>query len=189
MKVAALTLRPGNVIDRGDGKLWIVTKHDIMQPGKGASVIQIEMRDVRTGNKDNVRYRTQETIERVRLEQDDYQFMYADGDTLHFMHLETYEQIEVPRDIVGDPAIFLTENMKVEIESYEGGPLSVTLPDTVILTIVEAEPVIKGQTATTSYKPAILENGIKIMVPPHVDAGTRVVVRTADSSYVERSKD
>jgi elongation factor P len=189
MKVTAITLRPGHVIDRGDGKLWVITKHEIMQPGKGASVMQVEMKDVRSGNKDNVRYRTQETVERVRLEQDDYQFRYAEGDALHLMHLGTFEQIEVPRELVGDPAVFLVEGMVVEVESHEGAPLSVTLPDTVTMEIVEAEPVIKGQTATTSYKPAILENGAKVMVPPHVEAGTRVVVRTADATYVERAKE
>ena len=93
MKVNANTLRKGNVVDRGDGKLWVVEKYEIMTPGKGASVIQVVMRDIRSGNKDNVRYRTQETIERVRLEQDDYQFLYMDGDDYTFMHLENYEQI------------------------------------------------------------------------------------------------
>ncbi|HBH27096.1 MAG TPA: elongation factor P [Rhodospirillaceae bacterium] len=189
MKVTAITLRPGNVIDRGDGKLWVITKHEIMQPGKGAAVMQVEMRDVRSGNKDNVRYRTQETVERVRLEQDDYQFMYAEGDTLHLMHLGTYEQIAVPRDLVGEAGAFLAEGMTVEIESHEGAPLSARLPDTVTLEIAEAEPVVKGQTATTSYKPAVLENGVKVMVPPHIEPGTRIVVRTADSTYVERARD
>ena len=188
-KVTAITLRPGNVIDRGDGKLWVVTKYEIMQPGKGASVIQVEMRDLRGGNKDNVRYRTQETVEKIRLEEGEYQFLFGDDDNFTFMHNETFEQLPVAKDIVGDPAAFLQEGMICTIETHEGTPLSVTLPDTVIMTIVEADPVVKGQTASSSYKPAKLENGVKIMVPPHIGSGIRVVVKTEDASYVERAKD
>lgn len=188
MKVNANTLRPGNVVDR-DGRLWVVEKYDIMTPGKGASVIQVVMRDIRSGSKDNVRYRTQETVERVRLEQDDYQYLYAEGDdAFTFMHLESFEQISVPRELIGDPAAFLQEGMQVVIETFEGEPLGVQLPDSVVVEVVEAEPVIKGQTATTSYKPAIADNGVKVMVPPHIDVGTKIVVRTEDSSYVERFK-
>lgn len=188
MKVNANTLRSGNVIDY-NGKLWVVIKNEIQTPGKGAAVAQVEMRDLRTGSKDNVRFRTQETIERVRLEQEEHQFLYADGDDFTFMHNGNYEQIVINREIIGSPAAYLQEGMVVEVESYEGDPLGVKLPDTVTLQIVEAEPVVKGQTATTSYKPAILENGVKVMVPPHVESGTRVVVKTEDGSYVERAKD
>ena len=189
MKVAANTLRKGNVIEY-NGKLWVISSNQLLSPGKGAAVAQIEMRDVRTGAKDNVRFRTQETLEKVRLEQDEYQFLYTDDDGCHFMHTQNYEQIQVNKDIIGHPAIaFLQEGMIVEIESFENETLNVTLPDMVTATIVEAEPVVKGQTATTSYKPAILDNGVKIMVPPHVGSGTRVVIRTEDASYVERAKD
>jgi elongation factor P len=188
MKVNAITLRPGNVLDY-NSKLWVVTKYDIIQPGKGASVIQVEMRDIRTGNKDNVRFRTQETVERVRLDQEDYQYLYAEGDDCTFMNTENYEQVTVNREKIGYPAAFLQEGMIVVIESFEGEPLGVQLPDSVTVEIVEAEPVVKGQTATTSYKPAIADNGEKIMVPPHIEAGTRVVVKTEDGSYVERAKD
>lgn len=188
MKVNAITLRPGNVLDK-DGKLWVVEKYEIMQPGKGASVIQVEMRDIRSGNKDNVRYRTQETVERVRLDQSDYQFLYSDDDGYTFMNTENYEQIIVRPETIGDSAAYLQEGMIVTIETFEGEPLGVALPATITAEIVEAEPVVKGQTATTSYKPAILDNGVKIMVPPHIEAGTRVVVRTEDGSYVERAKD
>lgn len=188
MKVNAITLRPGNVIDR-DGKLWVVQKYEIIQPGKGASVIQVEMRDIRSGTKDNVRYRTQETVERVRLDQDDYQYLFHDDDNYTFMHNETYEQIMVPKDVMGPPAVFLQEGMVVVIETYEGEALDVQLPDTVTVEIVEAEPVVKGQTASSSYKPAILANGEKVMVPPHIESGTRIVVKTEDGSYVERAKD
>ncbi|MEM9469254.1 MAG: elongation factor P [Pseudomonadota bacterium] len=188
MKVTAITLRKGNVIEH-NGKLMMVANYEIMQPGKGASVIQVELRDIRSGNKDNVRFRTQETVERVRLDQTDYQYLFADGDELTFMNLETYEQVSVNKDIIGDPAVFLQDGMTVIIETFEGEPLGVQLPDTVTLEVTEAEPVIKGQTATTSYKPAVMENGARVMVPPHIDVGTRVVVRTEDASYVERAKD
>lgn len=188
MKVAAITLRKGNVLEY-NGKLMQVTGYDIMQPGKGASVIQVEMRDIRSGNKDNVRFRTQETVDRVRLEQNEFQYLFNDGENYTFMNTETYEQVMVPNDVVGEPAVFLQDGMTVKIESFEGEPLGVHLPDSVIMEIVEAEPVVKGQTATTSYKPAILENGAKVMVPPHIEVGTRIVVKTEDSSYVERAKD
>jgi elongation factor P len=188
MKVNANTLRSGNVIDY-NGKLWVVIKNEIQTPGKGAAVAQVEMRDIRTGSKDNVRFRTQETIERVRLDQSDYQYLFAEGDDYNFMNTETYEQISINKEIIGSPAAYLQEGMIVEIESFEGEPLGVTLPDTVTLEIVEAEPVVKGQTATTSYKPAILENDEKVMVPPHIESGTRIVVKTEDGSYVERAKD
>ncbi len=188
MKVNAITLRPGNVLER-EGKLWIVTKYEIIQPGKGASVIQVEMRDLRSGNKDNVRYRTQETVDRARLDQDDYQFLFGEGDDFTFMHNESYEQISVTKEVIGSPAVFLQEGMNVSIETFEGEPLRVQLPDTVIMAIAESEPVVKGQTASSSYKPAILENGEKVMVPPHIDTGVRIVVKTEDSTYVERAKD
>ena len=188
MKVAAITLRPGHVLEY-NGKLMAVTKYEIMQPGKGASVIQVEMRDIRTGNKDNVRYRTQETVERVRLEQNDCQYMYADGEEHHFMNNETYEQFSVQEDIIGEPARFLQEGMICVVETYENEPLNVEIPDTVVMQIVEAEPVVRGQTASSSYKPAILENGAKVMVPPHIESGIRIVVKTVDGSYVERARD
>ncbi len=189
MKVAAITLRAGHVIDR-EGKLWVITKHEIMQPGKGASVIQLEMRNMETGNKDNVRYRTQETIERVRLEQDDFQYLFNDGaGTYTFMNIGNYEQIEVSGDVIGDQAKWLQDGMKVQIESHEGTPLNATLPDSVIVTVQECEPVVKGQTASSSYKPALVDGGIKVMVPPFIDSGTRIVVKTEDDTYFERAKD
>ncbi len=188
MKVNANTLRPGNVMDY-NSKLMVVTKIEILTPGKGAAVIKVEMKDIKSGNKDNVTFRTQETVERVRLEQNDCQFLYKDEDGLHFMNTESFEQFKIDEDVIGISAAFLQDGMTVEVESHEGVPLGVRLPDTVICEIVEAEPVVKGQTATTSYKPAILDNGVKVMVPPFVEQGTRIVVRTEDATYVERAKD
>lgn len=191
MKVQAITLRKGHVLDRdGDGKLWLITAHEIMQPGKGASVIQLEMRDIRSGTKDNVRYRTQETLERVRLEQSEYTYLYNDGaDIYTFMDKESFEQIEVKKDVIGDQAKWLQDGMEVTIESFEGDPLGVELPDNVIVTVEEAEPVVKGQTASSSYKPAIVTGGVKVLVPPFIDVGTRIVVKTEEGTYSERAKD
>lgn len=188
MKENAINLRSGNVIEY-EGKLCVVVKNDIVQPGKGAAVAQLEIRDVRTGNKMNVRFRTQETVERIRLEQDNYQFLFVDGEDYTFMHQENFEQLVVTQDIIGDQSVFLQEGMVVEIETFEGEPLNVTLPKQVTLEVVEAEPVVKGQTATTSYKPAITDNGVKVMVPPYIDVGTRIVVKPEDGTFVERAKD
>ncbi len=188
MKVNAITLRAGHVIEY-NGKLCAVMKHEIMQPGKGASVIQIDMRDLKTGNKDSVRFRTQEVLERVSLEQNDYTYLYPEDGNHVFMNAENFEQMAIPADIIGDPAAFLQDGMTVSVETYEGQPLNVTLPPQVIVTVEECEPVVKGQTASSSYKPAKVDGGVRVMVPPHVDVGTRIVVKTEDASYVEKAKD
>lgn len=188
MKIAALNVRPGYVLEYND-KLWVVLKSETVQPGKGAAVTQVEMRDLKSGNKTNIRWRTQDMVEKAHIDEEDFQYLYPEGDKLTFMHTENFEQISVDRGIVGEPAQFLQEGMICQIAMHEGTPLSVTLPDTVTMEITEAEPVVKGQTASSSYKPAILENGAKVMVPPHIEAGTRVVVKTADGSYAERAKD
>lgn len=191
MKVQAITLRKGHVLDRdGDGKLWLIVSHEIMQPGKGASVIQLEMRDIRTGTKDNVRYRTQETLERVRLEQAEFTYLYNDGaETYTFMNKESYEQLEVKLDVIGDQAKWLQDGMEVTIETFEGSPLGVQIPDTVTVTVEEADPVVKGQTASSSYKPAVVTGGVKVLVPPFIAAGTKIIVKTEDGTYSERAKD
>ena len=188
MKVNANQMRPGHVLEH-NGKLMVVLKTAIVQPGKGGAFIQLEMKDVRTGNKMVERFRTQETVERARLDEHEMQFLFAEGDNFTFMDKENFEQIVIPRDIIGDPAVFLQEGMSVTVQTHEGSPLGVELPATVTLEVVEADPVVKGQTASSSYKPAMLSNGIRTMVPPHVDAGTRVVIATEDNSYVERAKD
>ena len=188
MKVNANTLKPGNVIEY-NGKLFSIIKGEISQPGKGGAYVNMTMRDIQNGNKDVQRFRTQESLEKIRLEQDDYQYLFPEGDQFTFMHLETYEQINIDADLIGEPAKFLQDGMTVVVESYEDKPLSVKLPDTIIAEIVESEPVVKGQTATTSFKPAVLDNGVRVMVPPHIGTETRIVVRTEDSSYVEKAKD
>ncbi len=187
MKVNAITLRAGHVVEH-EGKLCVVLKSEINQPGKGASVIQVSMRDVRSGNKIDIRYRTQEVVERAQLEQTKCTFLYGDDDGYTFMNQDNYEQIVVSKEIVGDMAPFLQDGMQIEVETHEGVPLSMRLPAQVTYEVVEADPVVKGQTASSSYKPAVLSNGVKILVPPFVEAGERVVIKTEDLSYVERAK-
>lgn len=187
MQVNANTVRKGHVLEHNN-KLWLVSKSDIMIPGKGNAIVQIEMKDVRTGIKTNERFRTQETVERVQLHDHEMQFLFSSGDEYTFMDQVSFEQMVIGADIIGEPAVFLQEGMVCIVQTYEGAALSVELPQSVILEIVEADPVVKGQTASSSYKPAKLSNGVRVMVPPFIEAGTKIVVNTADSSYVERAK-
>src|SRR3954447_4304195 len=188
MKINAIDLKPGNVLEH-QNKLWLVLKREIVQPGKGGAFTVIEIRDLRSGNKATERFRTQETVERVRLDEKEMQFLYMEGDQATFMDNDTFEQVTVPRELIGDAADFLSDGMICQVMMHEGTPLSLEIAPTVKLTIVEADPVVRGQTASSSYKPGRLENGRRVMVPPHVEAGTRIVVNTADGSYVERAKD
>jgi elongation factor P len=188
MKIGANEIKPGVVLEM-NGKLFIVLKRETVQPGKGGAFAQVEMKDLRTGTKTIERFRTQETVERARLDEKDMQFLYIEGDLATFMDQETYEQMTIGRDVIGDPADFLKDGMVVTVTLHEGTPLSVDLPQTVILELVEADPVVKGQTASSSYKPGKLENGRRVMIPPHIEAGTRIVVNTQDGSYLERAKD
>jgi len=186
MKINGNEIKPGNVILH-NGQLMLAVKCDHVKPGKGGAFAQVELRDIVTGTKYNERFRSSESVERVRLEQKDYQYLYEQGDMLVFMDNESYEQIELARDFVGERAAFLQDGMKVTVESYEGKPLGISLPGQVTLKIVEADPVVKGQTASSSYKPAKLENGLRIMVPPFVAAGERVVVDTNEVTYIRRA--
>lgn len=189
MKVDGNNIRIGNVIEH-QGRLWRAVKTAHTQPGKGGAYLQVELKDIRDGTKLNERFRSSEKVEKVRLDQKDYQFLFSDGDMHTVMDVETYEQIELNSDIVGEENVpFLQEGMTVVIESYEDSVIGIELPAHVTCEIVEADAVVKGQTASSSYKPAVLDNGVKIMVPPHIGAGTRVVVHTADKTYVERAKD
>jgi elongation factor P len=188
MKINAIDIKPGNVLEH-QNKLWIVLKRELVQPGKGGSFAQVEMRDLRGGSKLSERFRTQESVERVRLDEKDMQFLYMEGDMATFMDNESFEQATVPREVIGDPADFLADGMICQVTMYEGIALSVELPQSVTLEVVEADPVVRGQTASSSYKPGKLENGRRVMIPPHIAAGTRIVINTADGSYMERAKD
>ena len=188
MRINAIDLRPGNVLEH-QNKLWLVLKRDIVQPGKGGAFTQIEIRDLRSGNKATERFRTQESVERVRLDEKEMQFLYMEGDQATFMDNDSFEQVQVPRELIGDPADFLQDGMVCKVMTYEGTPLSLEMPPSAVFEIVEADPVVRGQTASSSYKPGKLENGRRVMIPPFIEAGTRIVVNTADGTYVERAKD
>ena len=187
MKIGGNELRLGMLIDH-NGKLWTVCKLQHVKPGKGGAFVQAELKDIKNGTKLNERFRSDEALERVSLEEDEYQLLYRDGNVFTFMNASTFDQIQINEDVIGESARFLQDNMMVTITSHEGEIIGVVLPDTVVMTVVEADAVVKGQTATASYKPAVLENGVRILVPPHIDAGTKVVVNTSDGSYVEKAK-
>lgn len=187
MKQQANQIRPGWVIEH-NGKQYIVTKINLIQPGKGGAFIQVEMRGVENGVKTQERWRTADTVEKLMSEELDCQYLYREGDTLVFMNTENYDQFEIPADLMGESAAFLQDNMEVTVNFIEGKPLSVNLPAHVVLTITETEPALKNQTVTSSYKPAILENGVRTTIPPFINAGEKIVVATADGSYVERAK-
>ncbi len=188
MKIGINEMRVGNVVEL-EGKLWIVTKTVHVQPGKGGAYIQTEMKGVLDGTKLNERFRSSGEIERVFLDEKPYQFLYAEGDSLVFMDQESFEQVYLNKDVLGDSLAFLQDGMVVTLSFYEGKVLSAELPATIIATVEQADPVVKGQTASSSYKPAVLDNGVKIMVPQHIDSGMRIVVNTSDGSYVERAKE
>ncbi len=187
MKISGVDIRPGNIIEY-EGGIWRAAKIQHTQPGKGGAYMQVEMKNLIDGRKTNVRFRSAETVEKVRLDTKDFQYLYHDGDMLVFMDKETYEQISIPEETIGEPAAFLQDGMDVVMELYDEKPISVQLPDQIEATIVEADAVVKGQTASSSYKPAILENGVRVMVPPHIASGTRIVVDPYTQEYVKRAE-
>ena len=186
MKISGVDIRPGNNIEY-EGGLWRAVKIQHTQPGKGGAYMQVELKNLIDGRKNNVRFRSAESVERIRLDTKDYQFLYEDGDMLVFMDTDTYEQINLPSDLLGDARPFLQDGMTVTLELWEEKPISVALPEQVEAEIVEADAVVKGQTASSSYKPAVLDNGVRIMVPPHIESGTRIIVDVYEQSYVGKA--
>ena len=186
MKISGVDIRPGNILEY-EGGIWKVAKIQHTQPGKGGAYMQVEMKNLQDGRKTNVRFRSADTVEKVRLDTKDYQFLYEDGSMLVFMDQDTYEQITLPSDLLGDARPFLQDGMQVSLELWEDKPISVELPAQVEATIVEADAVVKGQTASSSYKPAVLDNGVRILVPPHIGAGTKIVVDVYEQSYVGKA--
>jgi elongation factor P len=187
MKQQANLIRAGQVIEH-EGRRWTVLKQQIITPGKGGAFIQVEMRDLKSGNKTNERWRTADTVERLMTEEKEYTYSYTDGTNMVLMDRESYEEAHIPLDLLGDLAPFLQDNMPVTVDLVEGDPVGIHLPPTVVLEVVEADPVVKGQTAASSYKPARLSNGVKTSVPPFIETGEKIVVKTEDASYVERAK-
>lgn len=186
MKINGNQVRPGMVLEH-QGKLWQVTKISTVKPGKGGAFTQAEMKDIIAGTKLNERFRSDDKVERAVLEQRPMQYLYDDGETLNFMDNTTFEQISLTRESMGEQAVWLQENMEVEVEMHEGKPLSVNLPAKITMEIIEADAVVKGQTQSSSYKPAKVENGQTVMVPPFIEAGTKIVINTDEGTYAERA--
>jgi elongation factor P len=188
VKVIASSLRKGNIVEV-DSKLYVVLVTESFHPGKGTPTTQVDMRRISDGVKVSQRYKTTEQVERAFVEDREHQYIYQDSDGFHFMNTETYDQVTLGSDIIGDQAAYLQPEMKVTLAVHEGVPVSIELPQKTILEVVETEPTVKGQTAASSYKPALLSNGVRTLVPSFVTTGTKIVVMTADGSYVERAKD
>ena len=187
MKVIASSLRKGNVVEL-DGKLYVVLNSENFHPGKGTPTTSVDMRRISDGVKVAERWRTTEMVEKATVDEREYDFLYEDGEGFHFMEPVSFEQVTVTADVVGEQKVFLTEGIRVYLKTFEGVAISIELPQRVTVEIVETEPVVKGQTASSSYKPAMLTNGLRVMVPPHIGAGTRIIISTEDNSYVERAK-
>jgi elongation factor P len=185
-KINGNEIRPGSVIEH-QGGLWVAVKTNTVKPGKGGAYNQVELKNLINGTKLNERFRSAETVEQVQLELKDFSFLYEQGEALIFMDTESYEQLELQKDFVGDRAAFLQDGMMVTVQLYEEKPIGIKLPDQVVLAITEADPVVRGQTAASSYKPAILENGIRVMVPPFIEAGERILVDTGEITYLRRA--
>jgi elongation factor P len=187
VKINSVEIRPGNILEY-QGGLWRAVKIQHTQPGKGGAYMQVELKNLIDGRKTNERFRSAESVEKVRLDTRDFQFLFAEGDQLTFMDKLNYDQVSLPRDLLGDAAEFLQDGMDVVMETYDEKPISVQLPDTIEAVIRDTEAVVKGQTASSSYKPAILENGVRVMVPPFINAGTKIVVDTYEREYVRRAE-
>jgi elongation factor P len=186
MKINGNEIKPGNIIEHQNG-LWVAVKCHAVKPGKGGAFNQVELKNLEDGRKLNERFRSSETIEKVRLEQKDHTYLYDNGDTLAFMDTVNYEQVELAKEFVGDAQSYLQDGMTVTINFHQDRPIDLSIPDHVVLEIADTEPVVKGQTAANSFKPATLENGVRTTVPPFVGIGEKVVVSTADGSYVRRA--
>ena len=188
MKVIASSLRKGNVVEM-DERLYVVLKAENFHPGKGTPTTSVDMRRISDGVKTTERWKTTEQVERAHVDEREYDFLYEDGEGFHFMEPESYEQVVVSPDVVGDDKVFLEDGISVFLQVHNGIAIAIELPQKVTVEVVETEPVVKGQTASSSYKPAVLSNGLRVMVPPHIGTGTRIVINTADNTYVERAKD
>ncbi len=188
MKVIASSLRKGNVLEI-DGRLYVVLSAENFHPGKGTPTTSVEMRRISDGVKVSERWKTTEQVERAHVEQRAYDYLYEDGEGFHFMEPETYEQLAVSPDVVGDQKVYLQEGMRVFLQTFDGSAIAIELPQKITVEVTTTEPVVKGQTASSSYKPAMTDSGLRVMVPPHIGAGTRIVINTADNTYVERAKD
>ena len=188
MKVIASSLRKGNVVEM-EGRLYVVLSAENFHPGKGTPTTSVDMRRISDGVKVSERWRTTEQVERATVDEREYDFLYEDGEGFHFMEPETYDQLAVSPDVVGEGRVYLTEGMRVYLKTFEGVAIAIEFPQKVTVEIAETEPVVKGQTASSSYKPAMTDSGLRVMVPPHIGVGTRIIINTEDNSYQGRSQD
>ncbi len=188
MKVIASSLRKGNVVDM-DGRLYVVLNAVNFHPGKGTPTTSVDMRRISDGVKVSERWKTTDQVEKATVDERNYDFLYEDGEGFHFMEPESYDQVVVSGDIMGANKVYLQEGMRCYLKTFEGAPIAIEVPQKITVEIAETEPVVKGQTASSSYKPAMTSNGLRVMVPPHIGPGTRIVINTDDDSYVERAKD
>lgn len=188
MKVIASSLRKGNVVEM-DGKLYVVLTAQNFHPGKGTPTTSVDMRRISDGVKVSERWKTTDQVEKAIVDEREYDYLYEDGEGYHFMEPETYEQVVVTEDVMGDTKVYLQEGMRCYLKTYEGSPIAIEVPQKITVEVTETEPVVKGQTASSSYKPAQTDNGLRVMVPSHIGVGTRIVMNTDDNSYVERAKD
>ena len=186
MKINCNEIKPGNIIQHNNA-IWVAVKTSHVKPGKGGAFAQVELKKIPEGTKLNERFRASETVERLRLDNKIYQYLYTEGNIVSFMDKETYEQIELSQDFIGEKVLLLQDGMDVEIESHEGAPINISLPDHITVLVSDTEPTVKGQTAAASYKPAILENGLRVMVPPFVQTDEKIIINTEDLSYVKRA--
>ena len=188
MKVIASSLRKGNVVEM-DGKLYVVLLAETYRPGKGTPTTSVDMRRISDGVKVSERWKTTDQVEKATVDERDYDFLYEDSEGFHFMQPESYEQVVVTDDVMGGNKPYLQEGMRCWLKTFDGVPIAIEVPQKITVEITETEPVVKGQTASSSYKPATMENGARVMVPPHIEVGTKIVINTEDSGYVERAKD
>jgi elongation factor P len=188
VKVIASSLRKGNVVDL-DGRLYVVLSAENFHPGKGTPTTSVDMRRISDGVKVSERWRTTEQVEKATVDEREYDFLYEDGEGFHFMEPASYEQIAVSPDVVGDSKVYLVEGMRCYLKTFEGVCIAIEFPQRITVEIAETEPVVKGQTASSSYKPALTDRGLRVMVPPHIGVGTKIVINTDDNSYQGRSQD
>ena len=187
MKINGNSVKPGMIVEHKND-LWVVTKSQSVKPGKGGAFNQVEMKSLKNGSKLNERFRASEEVERVRVDEEKFQYLYQQENKLIFMNLTDYEQMELDVEFIGDIIDLLRENDEVILEMYDEKPIGIQLPKTLIFEVSETEAVVKGQTAASSNKPAVLENGLRVMVPPFIEQGEKVIINTEDLTYLKRAE-
>ena len=187
MKILGNEIKPGMVLEHRDD-LWSVLKTQHVKPGKGGAFNQVELKSIKKGTKLNERFRSSDTVERAILDDRKFNFLYEDEKNCHFMDPKNFEQIEISKNLLDEKSKLLKENMEVDIQFYDDQAMSLQLPNTVDLIIETTDAAIKGQTASSSYKPATLENGIKIMVPPFINSGDKISLDTRTLEYIKKVK-